>query len=242
MEKTKNTILISAAVTILLLILYIPSYCFVVPITENIGAGYGFVGYWLYRPVEYLRVKSDIIWRISELGYESMGGKTEPLKRTNSDNTVLKDIHLDSQGRIITRTLAKKQGIYQFLFEHWYASGKMKLKYSEEESAFRIQAWYDNGQLAYDEKTKDDKTGFSQTWDKNGLLIGECEYVNYRPWNGKHILWNKKFKYHTDDDYGELETITFNTYTKGVLISTEEKTINKEQENKENSQDTLQSP
>ena len=193
------------AVLIVCVFIYFASYCFLLPRMEY--TRFETAAYYIYRPVEIIRLYSDTFWRLTEWGYIKCGGKSRVEDRTipgevvrrldwASNGTKIEETHLTTKGYQgpVTYWYETGQKRFESIFDEshniattksWYPNGTlMSIFYSENGVPIKAEKWYDNGKIMCEETFKDygrdypGKLSSGKYWDRNGKILGKIKDGN----------------------------------------------------------------
>lgn len=138
--------------------LYIVSYGFFVGSVEKTRCKN--IGYFLYEPVEFLRVNSLLVYRITEEIYRLCGGTVDPLERK----------YFDTPRRFVEN----------------YPNGKQKMDVVVIAGGFRRKTWYPNGMMKEDyDETAWGRWNFS--WEPSGKIKQQDGNFTLRYPSGKSV-------------------------------------------------------
>ena len=137
------------ALAISLPLLYVLSYCALLPLAENVlNKKYMFGDkylpkyfYLLYEPIECLRFHSDTFWKLTETGYRYFHGKTFPVERIYS--------------------IGKRRDIY---FKNGIKVYERKYSYDSNGCNSSFTRWTDNGSKSYEQYPVNDY-GSKEPWE-----------------------------------------------------------------------------
>lgn len=163
----KSTLIILCMLCITLII-YIFSYCLVIPVIERCIHERDITSptrierilYLLYEPVEMIRNKSRFMWLVTEDGYKYFGGRRKPKDRMYSIGKRRDLIYRNN--KIVAEVVWWKKGVH--------------------DEVFQITKWYKNGGIASIQCFEKNFLHKTIWWDKNGNKIAEGVYKR----NGFH--------------------------------------------------------
>ena len=194
LTKKQIVILIAIISVIILMLSYLLSYSFVLPLFEK--ANLNSIGYAIYGPTETLRNNNTFYWKLTEKCYHLMGGNVDSIKRANSPDSLRRRILFHDNNSISSDYFFTNYGEKIIKGTKWYDNGKIELYTEEDEQGNCItESWNEEGKLMQIDTS--DKRGNGQliSFNNEGQQIAVMVFKNFAPWNGEFLADGKKVLY-----------------------------------------------
>lgn len=204
--------------------LYLTSYSFLLPISEKLGISS--FAYCIYEPIEFIRLKSDIFFFLTESGYKTCLGNISPENRYffHSKRRILRIL----KGKRIETIFIDGNVISHKIF---YKNGNIWVQEIIKGKTREKTTFFTNGiifnQMLFNVKDFKPIDGIYIWKDKLGKIIACCEYKNGTPYNGSEIFNNNYYGFmkggYMGYDYNFKDWLKLRYYRDGTM--SEEKDI-----------------